>query len=56
MLTHLLGQSIDEVGDKIKLYHEALREAGHDPADFTVTLMLHSFLAETRDTGPRDRA
>ncbi|MHA7867417.1 MAG: MupA/Atu3671 family FMN-dependent luciferase-like monooxygenase [Salipiger thiooxidans] len=49
VLTHLLGQSIDEVADKIRLYHEALRGAGHDPKDFTVTLMLHTFLAATRD-------
>lgn len=49
VLTHLLGQSIEEVGDKIKLYHEALREAGHDPAEFTVTLMLHTFVAEDRE-------
>ncbi|WP_136442057.1 MupA/Atu3671 family FMN-dependent luciferase-like monooxygenase [Pacificoceanicola onchidii] len=49
VLTHLLGQSVDEVGGKIKLYHAALREAGHDPKDFTVTLMLHTYLAETRD-------
>ncbi len=49
VLTHLLGQSIDEVGDKIALYHAALREAGHDPADFTVTLMLHTYLADTRE-------
>lgn len=49
VLTHLLGQSVDEVGEKIKIYHAALREAGHNPDDFTVTLMLHSFLAETRE-------
>lgn len=49
VLTHLLGQSVDEVGEKIVLYHAALREAGHDPDDFTVTLMLHSYLADTRD-------
>ncbi len=49
VLTHLLGQSIDEVGEKIKIYHAALREAGHDPADFKVTLMLHTYLAETRE-------
>lgn len=49
VLTHLLGQSIDEVAGKIKLYHEALRDAGHDPADFTVTLMLHTCLAASRD-------
>lgn len=49
VLTHLLGQSIDEVAGKIEIYHAALRKAGHDPADFTVTLMLHTFLAETRE-------
>ena len=49
VLTHLLGQSVDEVGEKIKIYHAALREAGHNPDDFTVTLMLHSYLAATRE-------
>ncbi len=49
VLTHLLGQSIDEVADKISIYHEALREAGHDPADFTVTLMLHTYLADSKE-------
>ncbi|WP_281991790.1 MupA/Atu3671 family FMN-dependent luciferase-like monooxygenase [Sulfitobacter geojensis] len=49
VLTHLLGQSVEEVGGKIKLYHQALRDAGHDPAEFTVTLMLHSYLADTRE-------
>ena len=49
ILTHLLGQTIDEVGGKIKLYHQALRDAGHDPANHTVTLMLHSYLAGSRD-------
>lgn len=50
VLTHLLGQSIEEVADKIRIYHAALREAGHDPADFSVTLMLHTYLANTRET------
>lgn len=49
VLTHLLGQSVEEVGDKIKLYRQALRDAGHNPADFTVTLMLHSYLADSRE-------
>ncbi|MEM6305525.1 MAG: MupA/Atu3671 family FMN-dependent luciferase-like monooxygenase [Pseudomonadota bacterium] len=49
VLTHLLGQSVAEVADKIGIYHAALREAGHDPADFTVTVMLHTFLADTRE-------
>ena len=55
MLTHLLGQSIDEVAEKIGIYHDALREAGHDPADFTVSLMLHTYLAADR-TAARDTA
>jgi natural product biosynthesis luciferase-like monooxygenase protein len=53
VLTHLLGQSIDEVAGKIRIYHDALRDAGHDPADFKVTLMLHSYLAKTREEARR---
>ncbi len=49
VLTHLLGQSVAEVADKIAIYHDALREGGRDPADHTVTLMLHSFVARDRD-------
>ena len=49
VLTHLLGQSIDEVADKITIYRHALRDAGHNPDDFTVTLMLHTCLADTRE-------
>ncbi|GLS85407.1 hypothetical protein GCM10010873_03800 [Cypionkella aquatica] len=49
VLTHLLGQSVEEVGGKIKLYHQALRDAGHDPAKHVVTLMLHSYIAQDRD-------
>ncbi|MFT4012088.1 MAG: LLM class flavin-dependent oxidoreductase [Paracoccus sp. (in: a-proteobacteria)] len=50
VLTHLLGQSIDVVEQRIKEYHAALRSVGHDPAHFTVTLMLHTCLAEDRET------
>ncbi|WP_022706032.1 MupA/Atu3671 family FMN-dependent luciferase-like monooxygenase [Paracoccus zeaxanthinifaciens] len=49
VLTHLLGQSVQDIAARIPEYHEALREAGYDPADFTVTLMLHSFLSDSRD-------
>lgn len=49
VLTHLLGQSLDEVAGKIALYHRALRAAGHDPAAHRVTLMLHTFLGRDRD-------
>ncbi|RYH01250.1 LLM class flavin-dependent oxidoreductase [Salipiger sp. IMCC34102] len=50
VLTHLLGQSIAEVEEKIGLYHDALRKAGRDPADHKVTLMLHTYLAPDRET------
>jgi natural product biosynthesis luciferase-like monooxygenase protein len=49
ILTHLLGQSIEEVAEKITIYHDALRGAGHDPADFKVTVMLHSFISDSRE-------
>ncbi|MDJ0629454.1 MAG: LLM class flavin-dependent oxidoreductase [Rhodobacter sp.] len=49
VLTHLLGQSIEEVAEKIKIYRAALREAGFDPADHTVTLMLHTLVGADRD-------
>lgn len=49
VLTHLLGQSVTEVAEKIAIYHDALRDAGHDPADHKVTVMLHSYLAESRE-------
>lgn len=50
VLTHLLGQSVQEVGEKIEIYHAALRGAGHNPENFTVTLMLHTFIAQDRET------
>lgn len=49
VLTHLLGQSIDEVAEKITIYRHALRDAGHDPDAFSVTLMLHTCLSDTRE-------
>jgi natural product biosynthesis luciferase-like monooxygenase protein len=49
VLTHLLGQSVAEVGEKVKIYRAALAEAGHDPASFKVTLMLHTFIADDRE-------
>ncbi len=49
ILTHLLGQSVAEVQEKIGLYHAELRKAGHDPKDFKVTLMLHTFVGHDRE-------
>ncbi|MGO4833165.1 MupA/Atu3671 family FMN-dependent luciferase-like monooxygenase, partial [Rhizobiaceae sp. 2RAB30] len=49
VLTHLLGQSIEELADKIRIYREALVEAGRNPADHKVTLMLHTLLGADRE-------
>ncbi|WP_068298974.1 MupA/Atu3671 family FMN-dependent luciferase-like monooxygenase [Pararhodobacter sp. CCB-MM2] len=49
VLTHLLGQTVDEVAEKIEIYHEALRSVGRDPKDHTVTMMLHTYVARTRE-------
>ncbi|HSM66117.1 MAG TPA: MupA/Atu3671 family FMN-dependent luciferase-like monooxygenase [Ilumatobacteraceae bacterium] len=45
VLTHLLGQSIDELVGKVAMYREAWRAAGH-PGDGHVTLMLHTFVGD----------
>ncbi|MFW6049754.1 MAG: MupA/Atu3671 family FMN-dependent luciferase-like monooxygenase [Myxococcota bacterium] len=48
LLTHLLGQSVKELGAKIERYRQARREAGH-LGDGHVTLMLHAFVGEDED-------
>ncbi|MDP6410718.1 MAG: LLM class flavin-dependent oxidoreductase [Planctomycetota bacterium] len=49
LLTHLLGQPLEEVAEKIRSYRESLAAHGHDPEAFTVTLMLHTFIGEDID-------
>ncbi|MCP3138220.1 MupA/Atu3671 family FMN-dependent luciferase-like monooxygenase [Pyxidicoccus xibeiensis] len=46
VLTHLLGQSPEEVAQKIAIYREAWAKAGH-PGKGTVTLMLHTFVGDS---------
>ncbi len=46
LLTHLLGQSVEELAPKIKAYRKARAEHGHDPTSGQVTLMLHTFVGE----------
>jgi natural product biosynthesis luciferase-like monooxygenase protein len=45
LLTHLLGQSLEELASKLEVYHEAWQRAGHE-GEGHVTLMLHTFVAE----------
>ncbi|MBV9762743.1 MAG: LLM class flavin-dependent oxidoreductase [Acidobacteriaceae bacterium] len=48
VLTHLLGQSIEDVSEKIRLYRDSLEKHGHDRDAGRVTLMLHTFLGDDR--------
>lgn len=45
VLTHLLGQSTDELAHKLAVYRAAWRAAGH-PGEGRVTLMLHTFVGD----------
>ncbi|NOT07448.1 MAG: LLM class flavin-dependent oxidoreductase, partial [Gemmatimonadales bacterium] len=45
VLTHLLGQSVDELVEKLAMYRTAWRESGH-PGEGHVTLMLHAFVGD----------
>lgn len=49
LLTHLLGQKIEEVSQKIALYRQAWTEAGHAGRGH-VTLMLHTFVGESMES------
>ena len=46
ILTHLLGQTVEELGEKIAAYREAWDEAGHPAGGGHVSLMLHTFVGE----------
>jgi natural product biosynthesis luciferase-like monooxygenase protein len=48
VLTHLLGQKVEEVGEKIALYRKTWAAAGH-PGRGVVTLMLHTFVGPDAD-------
>lgn len=45
ILTHLLGQNIEEVAEKIAIYRQAWQESGHR-GEGQVTLMLHTFVGD----------
>ena len=45
VLTHLIGQDLEQLAAKIDTYRRARQHAGQDPATGVVSLMLHTFLA-----------
>ncbi|MBK0394480.1 MupA/Atu3671 family FMN-dependent luciferase-like monooxygenase [Ramlibacter algicola] len=48
LLTHLLGQTVDDVAEKLRLYRAAWKAAGH-PGEGHVTLMLHTYVDDDED-------
>jgi natural product biosynthesis luciferase-like monooxygenase protein len=49
LLTHLVGQNMDELAEKIALYRAAWREHHHGPGAGHVSVMLHTFIGEDID-------
>lgn len=45
LLTHLLGETVEELADKIAAYRKAYRENGHE-GQGKVVLMLHTYIGE----------
>ena len=45
VLTNLMAQSVEGLAEKVALYRQAWRDAGHE-GEGHVTLMLHAFLAD----------
>jgi natural product biosynthesis luciferase-like monooxygenase protein/amino acid adenylation domain-containing protein len=45
VLGYLMNQSVEELAEKIGLYHDAWISHGHDPAKAQVTILLHTFVA-----------
>ncbi|MDT8369841.1 MAG: LLM class flavin-dependent oxidoreductase [Longimicrobiales bacterium] len=48
ILTHLLGQSVEEIREKIAVYRDARQKAGHEGPG-CVSLMLHTFVGGDDD-------
>ena len=48
VLTHLLGQSLDELRQKLAVYRQAWQQAGH-AGEGKVTLMLHTFVGDDEE-------
>ncbi|TQV81088.1 non-ribosomal peptide synthetase [Aliikangiella coralliicola] len=49
VLTHFLGQSEEDLMEKIRLYRAAREKAGYDPDSGQVSLMIHTFVWDDTD-------
>ena len=50
VLTHLIGQDLPTLAEKIDLYRSARERHGFDPDSGKVSLMLHTFLGTNRES------
>ncbi|MGS0897374.1 MupA/Atu3671 family FMN-dependent luciferase-like monooxygenase, partial [Burkholderia stagnalis] len=46
VLTNLMGQSVDELRENLRIYREALQQNGHDANAGNVTVLLHTFVCD----------
>jgi natural product biosynthesis luciferase-like monooxygenase protein len=50
ILTHLLGQDLEELIGKIKAYRRSLSDSGFDPNEFVVSVMVHTCVGLSNDS------
>jgi natural product biosynthesis luciferase-like monooxygenase protein len=50
ILTHMLGQTPDDLAAQIQRYRDARAKAGYDPDTGRVTVMVHTFLGRDSDS------
>lgn len=49
LLTNLLGQSIEDLAEKVRVYREAFAKSDNGSGTGKVTLMLHTFVSDDKD-------
>ncbi|WP_218011118.1 MupA/Atu3671 family FMN-dependent luciferase-like monooxygenase [Herbidospora mongoliensis] len=49
VLTHVLDGNLQKLAENIGVYREEFAQAGHDPAEGRVAVMLHTFVGQDRD-------
>ncbi|MFE9279657.1 MupA/Atu3671 family FMN-dependent luciferase-like monooxygenase, partial [Paenibacillus glucanolyticus] len=49
VLTHMLGQNVEDLERNIRLYKESLEASGYEANQGKVTVMLHTFIGEDND-------
>lgn len=54
ILTHFLGQDLEELDKNIRLYKQALADNGHSVEKARISIMLHTFLGEDMEQVRRE--